>query len=185
MSLIQKRVFHGAKSRKNFILTLHFTLHKMLPPEISKTWEKLLSLGVLCGPGNQCGIQLFFMIWQFLKVSSSIKNSFNFKVGLFTYFEYISGSIIRKYILRSDYQSARWYWCKKYQKNLPQTSHQIFSQCSIFFLNAYEHLRFKVFVKIHFQGVKIEKNGIPVIKITFSLQKIPQNYRFPWVNTKL
>ena len=38
--------------------------------------------------------------------------------------------------------------------------------------------------KNSFSGGKSRKNGIPVIKITFSLQKISQNYRFPWVNTK-
>ena len=91
-------------------------------------------LGVLWGPGNQCGIQWFFMI---LWISESfslyllVKNSLNFKLGFFTYFEYISGCIIRRDILRSGYHSARWYWCKKDQKNLPKTSHKIFSQCLI------------------------------------------------------
>ena len=35
-----------------------------------------------------------------------------------------------------------------------------------------------------FSRDKSRKNGISVIKITFYLQKIPQNYRFPCVNTK-
>ena len=39
-------------------------------------------------------------------------------------------------------------------------------------------------IKIHFQWGKSRKKGISVIKITFYLQKIPENYRFPWVNTK-
>ena len=96
--------------------------------------EKLLFLGVLWGPGNQCGIQWFFMI---LWISESfslyllVKNSFNFKLGFFTYFEYISGGIIRKDISLSDYHSSRWYWCKKVQKYLPQTSHKFFAQCLI------------------------------------------------------
>ena len=120
------------------------------------------------------------MVFMILWISESfslyllVKNSFNFKLGLFTYFEYIS-----------DYHSARWYWCKKDQKNFPQTSHKICSQClKLWILQCYEHLWFKTFVKIHFQGGKSRKNVISVIKITFSLQKIPQNYRFPCVNTK-
>ena len=153
----------------------------------SQKHEKLLFLGVLWGPGNQCGIQWFFMI---LWISESfslyllVKNSFNFKLGFFTYFEYISGGIIRKNILRSDYHSAKWYWCKKDQKNLPQTSHKIFSQCLIVNSSLLWAFMVQNFCKNSFSGGKSRKNGIPVIKITFSLQKIPQNYRFPWVNTK-
>ena len=99
-------------------------------PLKSQKHEKLLFWGVLCGPGNQCGIQWFFMI---LWISESfslyflVNNSFNFKLGFFTYFEYISGIIIRKNILCTDYHSATWYCCKKDKKNLPQTSHEIFS----------------------------------------------------------
>ena len=95
----------------------------------SQKCKKLLFLVVLWGPGTQCGIQWFFMI---LWISESfslyllVKNSFNFKLGFFTSFEYISGDIIRKIILRSDYYIARWCWCKKHQKNLPQTSHKFF-----------------------------------------------------------
>ena len=91
----------------------------------------MLFLGVLWGPGNQCEFLCFFMI---LWISESfslyllVKNSFNFKLRVFTYFEYISGGIIRKtfYV-----QINRWYWCKKDQKNFPQTSHKFFSQCLI------------------------------------------------------
>ena len=85
-------------------------------PLKSQKLEKLLFWGVLWGPENQCGIPWFFMI---LWISESfslyllVKNSFNFKLVFFIYFEYISVSIIRKNILHSDYHSARWYWCKK------------------------------------------------------------------------
>ena len=41
----------------------------------------------------------------------------------------------------------------------------------------------KVF-KNSFSGGKNRRNSIPVTKISFSLQKIHQTYRFPWVNTK-
>ena len=156
-------------------------------PLKSQKREKLLYLGVLWGSGNQCGIEWFFMI---LWISESfslyllVKNSFNFKLGFFTYFEYISGGIIRKNILRSDYHSAKWYWCKKDQKNLPQTSHKIFSQCLIVNSSLLWAFMVQNFCKNSFSGGKSRKNGIPVIKITFSLQKISQNYRFPWVNTK-
>ena len=139
------------------------------------------------GSGNQCGIEWFFMI---LWISESfslyllVKNSFNFNLGFFTYFEYISRDIIRKNILHSDYHSARWYWCKEDQKNLPQTSHKIFSQCLMVNSSLLWAFMVQNFCKNSFSGGKSRKNGIPVIKITFSLQKIPQNYRFPWVNTK-
>ena len=94
------------------------------------------------------------------------KNSFNFKLGFFTYCEYISGGIIRKNNLRSGYYSARWYWCKKYQKNLPKPSYKAFSQwlivnCS--FLWAFMH---HIFCKKSFSGGKNKKHGIPAIKIT-------------------
>ena len=105
--------------------------YKILPPEITKTWEIWYFWVYFWGLGTNVEFNGFVWFCEFLKVSASIKNSFNFKVGFFTYFEYISGAIIRKYILRSDYDSARWYWCKKDQKNLPETSHNFFSQCLI------------------------------------------------------
>ena len=83
-----------------------------------------------------------------------VKNSFNFKLGFFSYFESISGGIIRKDILHSDYHSTRWYWCKKDQKNLPQTSYKFFPNAWLWI--CYEHLWFKTFVKIHFQEVKAD-----------------------------
>ena len=86
----------------------------------SQKCEKLLFGGYFVNLGTN-GIQWFFMILWISEIFS-----FNFKLGFFTYFEYISGGIIRKNILRSDYHGARWYWCKKDQKNLPQTSHKIF-----------------------------------------------------------
>ena len=47
-------------------------LHKKLPPEITKMWE-IAVLGVLWGPGNQCGIPWFFYhflnFWKFLPLS--------------------------------------------------------------------------------------------------------------------
>ena len=136
----------------------------MLPPEITKTWE-IAILGVLWGPGNQSGIQCFFMI---LWISESfslyllVKNSFNFKLGFFTYFQYISGGIIRKNILRSDYHSARWHWCKKDQKNFPQTSNKVFSQCLI--VNSLFLWTFMVqrFCKNSFSGSESRKNNISV-----------------------
>ena len=72
---------------------------------------------------------------------------------------------------------------KKDQKNLPQTSHKIFLNASLWILHCYEHLWFKTFVKVHFQGVRVEK-WHSCNKNNLFLQKIPQNYRFPRVNTK-
>ena len=102
--------------------------YKILPPEITKTWEIAL-LGIFWGWGNKVEFNVFFMIFWISESFSLyllVKNSFNFKLSFFTYFEYISGVIIRKNILRSDYHSVRWYWCKKDQENLPQTSHKFF-----------------------------------------------------------
>ena len=164
--------------------------YKILPPEITKTWEITIFFWgggyVPWGPGNQCEIQWFFMILRICKSFSLyllVENSFNFKLDFFTYFEYISGGIIRKNILCSDYHGGRWKWFKK-NKNFLQTSHQIFSQES--FVNFPLLWAFMVynFCENSFLGGKSRKNGIPVIKITLSLQKIPQNYRFSWVNTK-
>ena len=137
------------------------------------------------GTNVECN-SFFMILWisESFSLYLLVKNSFNFKLGFFTYFEYISGGIIRKNILRSDYHSAKWYWCKKDQKNFPQTSHKIFSQCLIVNSSLLWAFMVQNFCKNSFSGGKSRKNGIPVIKITFSLQKIPQNYRFPWVNTK-
>ena len=165
---------------------LGFILQDISPLKSQKR-EKLLFLGYFGGLGTNVEFNGFFVI---LWISGSfslyllVKNSFNFKLGFFTYFEYISGGIIRKNILHSDYHSAKWYWCKKDQKNLPQTSHKIFSQCLIVNSSLLWAFMVQNFCKNSFSGGKSRKNGIPVIKITFSLQKIPQNYRFPWVNTK-
>ena len=68
----------------------------------SQNREKLLFLGgggVLWQPGNQFGIQCVFMIlWisESFSLNLLVKNSFNFKLGFLTYFEYISSVIIRK-----------------------------------------------------------------------------------------
>ena len=169
--------------KKNF---LGFILQDFIPWNNRR--EKLPFWGILWGPGNQCGIQLVFFMILWISESFSlyllVKNSFNFKLGFFTYFEYISGGIIRKNILRSDYHSAKWYWCKKDQKNLPQTSHKIFSQCLIVNSSLLWAFMVQNFCKNSFSGGKSRKNGIPVIKITFSLQKNPPECRFAWVNTK-
>ena len=128
----------------------------------------------------------FLWFCEFLKVSASIfwlKNSFNFKLGFF-HFRIYSQGIIRKNISHSGYQIVRGYWCKNDQKNLLQTSHKFFSQCFIVNSSLLWVFMVQNFCKNSFSGVKSRKNDIPVIKIPFSLQKIPQNYRFLWVNTK-
>ena len=143
--------------------------------------------GYFGGLGINVEFNGFFMI---LWISESfslyllVENRFILKLGFFTYFDHISGGIIRKNILHSDYHCTRWYWCKKDQKNLPQISHKIFSQCLIVTSSLLWAFMVQNVCKNSFSGGKSRKNGIPVIKITFSLQKIPQNYRFPWVNTK-
>ena len=136
--------------------------------------EKLLFLGVLWGPGSQCGIPWFFMI---LWISESfslylfVKNRFNFKLGFYTYFEYISWDIITKTfyiqitIVSGDID------VKKARKTFHKLHIKIFLNVSLWILHCYEQLWFRMFVKTHFQGVKVEK--IAFIKYTFSLQKNP------------
>ena len=100
---------------------ISWALSYMILPLKSQKCEKLLFLGVVWRPGNQCGIPWFFMILWISEKSSLyllVRNSFNFKLFFFHLF-WISGTI-RKNILHSDCQ---WYSCKKEQKNLPQTSH--------------------------------------------------------------
>ena len=88
----------GKQERK-----ISWALSYKICPEIIKMGE----IAILRGLGNQCGIPLFFMI---LWISESfslyllVKNSF--KLGFFTYFEYISGGIIRKNILHQDYHNV-------------------------------------------------------------------------------
>ena len=148
-------------------------------------WEDAI-LGVLLGPGNQCAIRCFMILWISESFSPYllVKNSFNFKLGFFTYFEYISGGIIRKNILHSGYHSASSCWCKKDQKNLPWTSHKIFSQCLIVNSSLLWAFMVQNNCKDSFSGGKSRKNGISEIKINFSFQNIRQNFRFPWVNTQ-
>ena len=102
--------------------------YKILPPQVKKMLEMAI-FEILWGPRNQCRIPGFFMIlWisESFSLYLSDKNSFNFKLVFFTYCEYISGGIIRKNILPSDYLSAWWYWCKKNWKNFPQSSDKFF-----------------------------------------------------------
>ena len=73
---------------------------------------------------------------------------------------------------------------KKDQKNPPKTSHKIFSQCLIVTSSFLWAFMVENVCKNSFLGGKNRKNGIPVLKITFSLHIIPQNYRFPWVTAK-
>ena len=60
--------------------------YKILPPEITKTWQIAIFGGTL-GAGNQCGIQWSFMtLWISENTSLYLlfKNSFNFKLGFIT-----------------------------------------------------------------------------------------------------
>ena len=127
-----KADFSGGQKREKFHLDIKFHITQGITPWNLKNMRNCYFGGYFVGLRTNVEFNGFVWFCEFLKVSASIKNSFNFKVGFFTYLEYISGAIIRKYILRSDYDSARWYWCKKDQKNLPETSNQFFSQCFIF-----------------------------------------------------
>ena len=83
------------------------------------------------GLGTNVEFNGFVWFCEFLKIWASI---FWLKTVLTLFFSLIliifqGVSLI--IILRSDYRSVRWYWCKKDQQNLPKISHKIFSQCWI------------------------------------------------------
>ena len=125
----------------------------------------------------------FLWFCEFLKVSASIfwlKTVLTLNYVFLLILNIFQGESSEKtfYV-----QINRWYWCKKDQKNFPQTSHKFFSQCLIVNSSLLWAFIVQNFCKNSFSGVKSRKTGIPVIKMAFSLQKIPQNYRLPWVNT--
>ena len=143
--------------------------------------------GYFVGLGTNVEFNSFLWSWKFLKVSASmfwlitvLTLSYIFSLIL----NIFQGVLSEKNILCSDYHFARWCWCKKDQKNLPQTSHKIFSWYLIVNSSLLWPFMVQNFCKNSFARGKSKKNGIPVIKIAFSLQKIAQNYRFPWFNTK-
>ena len=74
--------------------------YKVLPPEIRKTWEITIFGGTLGSWEPMWNFMVFYDFVSFWKFWASIfwlkKNSFNFKLDFFTYFQYISGGIIRK-----------------------------------------------------------------------------------------
>ena len=150
--------------------------YKILPPEITKIQEIAILEGTL---GVNVEFNVFYDFLNFC-LYLLVKNSFNFKLGFFNYFEYISGVSSEKNILHTDYHSARWYWCKKDQKNLPQISHRFFSQCLIVNSSLLCAFMVQKFYKNSFSGgwvgwggeAKSKKSGIPVKKTCF-LSKNP------------
>ena len=117
-------------------------------------------------------------------MSQTLECTFNFKVGFFfTYFEYISGCIIRKNILCWDCHSARWYWCKKDQKNLPQTSHKIFSQYLIVNSSLLWAFMAQNFCKNSFSGAKSRKKAY--LYLPFLRKKSPRTTGFHELTPKL
>ena len=66
---------------------ISWALSYMILPLKSQKCEKLLFLGVVWRPGNQCGIPWFFMILWISEKSSLyllVRNSFNFKLFFFS-----------------------------------------------------------------------------------------------------
>ena len=131
----------------------------------------------------------FFMI---LWISESfslyllVENSFNFKLGFHLFWMYFKRYYQKKTfyvkitIVPGDIDA------KKSRKIFDKPEINFFSWCLIVNSSLLWAFVVQNFCKNSFSGgkKKVEKNGILVIKITFSLQKIPQKYRFPWVNTK-
>ena len=143
--------------------------YKMLPPEITKTCE-IAILGDNLGNWEPMWNSMFFYdfvnFWKFQSL-----NWFNFKLGFFTYFEYILGGIIRQNILHSDYHSARWYWCKKTRKTFHKLDINVFLFVAEFLklwsLHCYEHLWFKNPPEL--QVLKLQK--IPMMIKLFEVEE--------------
>ena len=137
--------------------------YKILPPEITKKVRNCFLFGggrVLWGPGNQYGIQWFFMILWISEISSLcflVKNSFKFKLGFFIILNIFRGIRSEKTFPLSDYHSARWYYPKKTRKTFHKLHIKFFLNASLWILHCYEYLWFKTFIKIHIEGVKVEK----------------------------
>ena len=149
--------FSRKTKNKNWALS-----YKILPPEITKKWGIAFFWRgmVLWGPGNQYWIQWFFMILWISEISSLyflVQNSFKFKLGFFIILNIFWGIRSEKTFSLSDYHSARWYYPKKDQKNFHKLHIKFFLNASLWILHCYEHLWFKTFIKIHIEGVKVEK----------------------------
>ena len=72
--------------------------YKILPPEITEMWE-IASLEGTFGtwePMFNSMVFYDFVNFESFSLYLLVKNSFNFKLGFFTCFEYISAGIIRK-----------------------------------------------------------------------------------------
>ena len=149
--------------------------YKILPPEITKMWE-IAILGVLWVPGNKCRIQWFFRIlWvsESFSLYLSFKNSFNFKLRFFTYFEYILGVSSEKtfYIQITIVPGNT--DAKKTRKTFHRLR-KIFSQCLIMISSLLWAFMVQNFCKNLFSEGKSKQNGIPIIKITFFVKDTPE-----------
>ena len=139
------------KKLKEKLLGLYPTRYYLLK---SQKCEELLFRGVFEGPGNRSGIQWFSMIFWISESFSLyllIKNTLNFKLGFFTYFEYISWVSSEKTfsvqitIMPDDINA------KKTRTIFWKIHVKFFLNASLWILHFYEHLWLKTFVKIHFQ----------------------------------
>ena len=149
--------------------------YKILPPEITKMGG-IAILGGTLGTWEQMWNSMFFMIlWiaESFSLYLLVTNSFNFILGFSLILNIFWRVSSEKNILRSVYHTAKWYWCKKDKKNLQQTSHNFFSQCLIKNYSLLWAFMVQNSCKNSFSGGKSRKKGIFVIKITFSLLKIP------------
>ena len=175
----------NSTNKNKKIKLLGFILLDISPLKSQKR-EKLLFLGYFGGLGTNVEFNGFFVI---LWISGSfslyllVKNSFKLKLGFFTYFKYISGYHQKTFYVQittvpGDIDAT------KTRKTFHKLHIDFFSQCLIVNSSLLRAFMVQNFCKNSFSGGKSRKNGISVIKITCSLQKIPQNYRFPWVNTK-
>ena len=115
------------------------------------------------------------------KLPGPLLRKLNFKFVINSKTDFSEGQKHERLHFDTEFVIFRSTW-EKGQKHLLQTSHKFFSMLSCEFLILMS-ISVQNICKNSFSGGKSRKNGIPVIKITF-LKKIPQNYRFPWVNTK-
>ena len=137
--------------------------------------------GELWGPENQCGIPWFFMI-SWISESFSLylldKSSFNFKLFFFHLIGNFRGYHQKKYfIFRLPLVSGD-IDAKKRPEKLSQTLHKHFSHCLIVISSLLWAFMIQNLGENSCSGGKSTKYGVPVVRISFFLQKAQENCTF-------
>ena len=144
------------KLKRNIYWALSF---KILPPEITTTWE-IAVLGGALEAWEPMQNFIVFYDCEFQKVSASffwlktvLTLNWDFSL-IFNIFQGVSSEktfYIQITIVSGDIDA------KKTRKTFHKLYIKFFRNASLWILHFYEQLWFKIFVKIHFQVVKVEK----------------------------